>query len=194
MEQHTADGLRGIQIDDNGSEYEVPSTEESRPLAQEKRSIWRSKWLYMIALTVFVLSALFGAGYWLAGSGARSVSGVVDSYSKVYAGSDSTKDVADLVPLYASDATFRDVAADRTYEGSTEIKAALDSLLTTPGFDLTIEHTSIGSDFAVVDWTANGTKIAIGRLAQVSGVTVLQIAKGKIVKETWYYDPAKAPF
>ena len=43
-------------------------------------------------------------------------------------------------------------------------------------------------------WTANGTKISTSRLAQVSGVTVLEVSKGKIMRETWYYDPVKAPF
>lgn len=79
-------------------------------------------------------------------------------------------------------------------KGIDEIKTALDSLLATPGFDLAVEYTLIGSDSAVVGWTANGTRADTSRLAQVSGVTVLQISEGKIVRETWYYDPAKAPF
>ena len=163
-------------------------------MAEEKQSLWHNKWIYVVILTFLIVGAVFVAGMWFAGRGARSVSAVVDSYAKVYAGTDSTKDVADLVPLYASDGVLRDVAADRTYEGATEIKAALDSLLATPGFDLTIEYSLIGDDSAVVGWTANGTKVSTSRLAQVSGVTVLQVVKGKIARETWYYDPAKAPF
>lgn len=163
-------------------------------MAEKKQSMWHNKWIYVLIVTFIIFGALFVAGMWFAERGARSVSAVVDSYTKVYAGSDSTKDVVDLVPLYASNGTLRDVAADRTYEGIDEIKTALDSLLATPGFDLAVEYTLIGSDSAVVGWTANGTRADTSRLAQVSGVTVLQISEGKIVRETWYYDPAKAPF
>lgn len=163
-------------------------------MAEEKRSVWRNKWLYVVIVMLFIFGAVFVAGMWFAGRGARSVSSVVDSYTNVYSGSDSTKDVAALVPLYASNSALRDVAADRTYEGTDAIKAALDSLLATTGFDLTVDYTLIGSDSAVVGWTANGTRVGTSRLAQVSGVTVLQISDGKIARETWYYDPAKAPF
>ena len=159
-----------------------------------KRSMWRNKWLYTAIAVLVVVGATFVAGMWFAGRHARSVGTVVDSYTAVYAGSDSTKDVPSLVPLYASDAVFQDVAADRTYQGATEIRAALDTLFATPKFDLTVDGTMIGSDWAVVRWTANGTRVDSGRLAQVSGVTLLEISKGKIVRETWYYDPAKAPF
>lgn len=163
-------------------------------MAEGKRSLWRSTWFWVTIVVLVVLLAAFAGGMWLAGRNARSVATVVDSYTAVYAGSDSTKDVPDLMPLYADDAVLQDVAADRTYEGTAEIKAALDSLFTTPKFDLTVEGTVIGSRGAVVRWTANGTKVDSGRLAQVSGVTVLQISKSKVVRETWYYDPAKAPF
>ncbi len=163
-------------------------------MPKEKRSLLRSKWLYVLILAVVLLGAAFVGGMWLAGRGARSVSTLTDSYVKVYAGSDSTKDVADLTPLYASDAVLHDVGADRTYRGSSDIEDALDSLLATPGFDLTVEYTLIGDGSAVVAWTANGTQVSTSRLAQVSGVTVLEVSKGKIVRETWYYDPVKAPF
>jgi len=163
-------------------------------VAEEKRSMWKNKWLYVVIVTLVIFGATFFAGMWFAGRGARSVSTVVDSYTNVYAGSDSTKDVADLVPLYASNSTLQDVAADRAYEGTAAIKTALDSLLATPEFNLSVEYTLIGGDSAVVGWTANGTAVGTNRLAQVSGVTVLQISEGKIARETWYYDPAKAPF
>ncbi len=163
-------------------------------MSDQKPSVWGRKWPYAAIMTVVIVAGLFFAGMWFDGRGARSVSDVVDSYTKVYAGSDSTKDVVDLVPLYASDAVLQDSAAGRTYKGAEAIKAAMDSLLATPAFNLTIEHTRIGRDFAVVEWTANGTRVGTGRLAQVSGVTVLEISKGKIARELWYYDPAKAPF
>lgn len=161
---------------------------------QTKRTFWRSKWFYIPVLILVVIGATFVAGMWLSGSRARSVGAVVNSYTAVYAGSDSPKDVPSLMPLYASNAVLQDVAADRTYQGTAEIKTALDSLFATPKFDLTIEGTMIGSDWAAVRWTANGTRVDSGRLAQVSGVTLLQISKGKIVRETWYYNPAAAPF
>ncbi len=161
---------------------------------QTKRSFWRSKWFYIPVLVLVVVGVTFVAGMWLSGSRARSVAAVVDSYTAVYAGSDSPKDVPSLVALYADNAVLQDVAADRTYQGTTEIKAALESLFATPKFDLVVEGTMIGSDWAAVRWTANGTRVDTGRLAQVSGVTLLEISKGKIVRETWYYNPAAAPF
>ena len=163
-------------------------------MAEGKQSVWRSKWLYFTILALVVIAAAFAGGAWLGGRNARSVAAVVDSYTAVYAGSDSTKDVPALMPLYADDAVLQDVAADRTYQGTAEIEAALDSLFATPKFDLTVERTVVGSDGAVVRWTANGTRTDSGRLAQVSGITLLEVSKGKIDRETWYYNPAKAPF
>ncbi len=160
----------------------------------EKQNVWHRRWPYAVLLTVVIIAGLFVAGMWFEGRSARSVAAVVDSYSGVYAGSDSTKDVASLVPLYASDAVLQDIAADRTYRGIDAIKRALDSLFATPAFNLTVERTLIGGNSAVVEWTANGTEVGTGRLAQVSGATVLEISKGKIAREMWYYDPAKAPF
>ena len=167
-------------------------TAEGKP--ERKRSLWRRIWFYVAILVLVLFGVAILGGMWLGGSSARSVAAVVDSYTGVYAGSDSTKDVPDLVKLYARNAVLQDAAANRTYRGTTEIKAALDSLLATPKFDLTVKGTVIGSKGAVVKWTANGTRVDSGRLAQVSGVTVLEISGGKIVRETWYYDPAKAPF
>lgn len=159
-----------------------------------KRSVWRNKRLWLALLLVFVLAVAFVGGWWFAGRGARSVSKAADSYTAAYAGIDSPKDVAVLMPLYAEDAVLRDAARDRTYEGTTEIKAALDALLATPEFDLGVGRTLIGDDWAVVEWTANGKNVATDRLAQVDGATMLEFSKGKIVRETWFYDPAKAPF
>ena len=163
-------------------------------MAEGKRSIWRSKWLYFAILVLVFIAAAFAGGVWLDGRTTRSVGAVVDSYTAVYSGSDSTKDVPSLMPLYADNAVLQDVAADRTYQGATEIKAALDSLFATPEFDLTVEGTVVGDDGAALRWTANGTQTDSDRLAQVSGVTVLEVSKGKIERETWYYDPVKAPF
>ncbi len=163
-------------------------------MAEEKRALWRNKTLQLVVVIVVVLGVTFGGGWWFADRHERSVASVVDSYVIVYGGTDSTKDVVDLLPLYAADGVLRDAAADRTYEGVTEIKAALDALFATAKLDVTVEQTSIGDDFATVRWTADGTDASTGRLAQVTGLTVLEISKGKIVNETWYYDPAKAPF
>ena len=152
------------------------------------------KWAY-VALAVLVgLAATFVAGMWFADRGERAVADAVDSYINVYAGSDSTKDVADLLPLYANDAVVRDAAADRTHEGISEIEDALDSLLGTPDFNLTVEQTMVGDDWAIVQWTADGTRPETGRLTQVAGATLLEVSDGDIARETWYYDPAKAPF
>jgi hypothetical protein len=163
-------------------------------MGEGDRALWRNKWIYIPVTVLILFGAAFAAGWWFAGSGTRSTAGVVDSYTAVYAGSDSPKDVAVLMPLYAEGGIFWDVSADRTYEGTAAIEAALDSLLATRNFDLTVERTLIGDSWAVVTWTANGTRAGTDRLAQASGVTLLEFSKGKIIRETWYYDPAKAPF
>jgi hypothetical protein len=152
------------------------------------------RWLYALLAVLALLGASFVAGMWFADRDERTVAGVVDSYAAVYDGLDTTKDVPVLLPLYAADATLRDVPSDRTHQGAAEIKDALEALLATPDFDLTIENTLVGDDWALVFWTADGRGPETRRVTQVAGITVLEVSGGTIERETWYYDPAKAPF
>ena len=159
--------------------------------AQKPRS---KKWLFALIAVLLALGVVFAAGMWFADRGERAVETVTDSYIDAYEGLDTTKDVPVLLPLYASDAVLHDAATDRTYSGSGEIEAALNALLATPDFDLTIERTLVGDDWALVFWTADGVRPDLDRVTQVIGVTSLEISEDKIDRETWYYDPAKAPF
>ncbi len=152
------------------------------------------KWLFALLAVLVVLGVVFVAGMWFADRGERAVKATTDSYAEAYEGLDTTKDVPILLPLYAPDAVLHDAANDRTYRGTGEIETGLNALLATPDFDLTIERTLVGDDWALVYWTANGMRPDQDRVAQVIGVTSLEMAKGLIEKETWYYDPAKAPF
>jgi hypothetical protein len=163
-------------------------------MEEQQRTLWQNKTLRVALLIVIASGAIFFGGWWFRGRHVRTVSTVVDAYTTVYAGTDSTKDVVDLMPLYAADGVLRDMAADRTYQGTVAIKAALNALFATQSLDLTIDASSVGDDWAIIRWTADGTSVGTGRLAQASGITVLEIEKGMIVNETWYYDPAKAPF
>lgn len=163
-------------------------------MVDETRKPSKRKWPYAILAVLVVLGGTFVGGVWFADQGERAVASVTESYSAAYEGLDTTKDVPGLVPLYAADAVLRDVATDREYRGASEIEGALNALLATPGFDLTVERTLVGDDWALVFWTADGTKPDSGQVTQVGGVTSLEVAKGKITRETWYYDPAKAPF
>jgi hypothetical protein len=158
---------------------------------RDKRS---HKWAYVGLVVLIGLAAAFVAGLWFADRGERSVATALDSYIDVYGGSDSTKDVADLIPLYSDDAVLRDAATDRTHEGISDIESALDSLLGTLEFNLTVGQTMVGDDWAIVQWTADGTRPETGRLTQVAGTTLLEVSEGQITHETWYYDPAKSPF
>ena len=162
---------------------------DDRPRTKRSR-----KWAYVSLAILVGLAAVFFGGMWFADRGERSVAGVLESYVDVYGGSDSTKDVADLIPLYDDAAVVRDVATDRTFEGLSDIEGALDSIFVTPDFDLTVTGTMVGDSWAIVQWTADGTRFDTGRVTQVAGITVLEIGDGKITRETWYYDPAKSPF
>lgn len=155
----------------------------------------RSKrWLFALMAVLVALGAIFIAGMWFTDRGERTVAAVTESYAAAYEGLDTTKDVPGLLPLYGPDAVLHDVATNRTHKGSTEIEAALNALLATPDFDLTIERTLVGDDWALVFWTADGIRPELERVTQVGGVTALEISKGKIERETWFYDPAKSPF
>lgn len=158
------------------------------------RSSRGKRWLFALLAGVLGLAVAFIGGMWFADRGERTVVAVTESYAEAYEGLDTTKDAPGLLPLYASDAVLQDAASDRTYTGTDEIGDALDALLATPDFDLTIERTLAGDDWALVFWTADGTRPDLERVTQVVGVTALEVSKGKIVRETWYYDPAKAPF
>lgn len=149
----------------------------------------------MVLLAALVaLGVAFVAGMWFADRGERAVTTVTESYVEAYDGLDTTKEVPGLLPLYAPDAVLHDAASDRTYTGAGEIETALNALLATPDFDLTVERTVVADDWALVFWTADGTRPDQDRVAQVVGITSLEIANGEIERETWYYDPAKAPF
>lgn len=152
------------------------------------------RWLFVLLAALVALGAAFVGGMWFADRGERAVEAVTESYAEAYDGLDTTKDVPGLLPLYAPDAVLHDAAADRTYTGTGEIETALNALLATPDFDLTIERTLVGDDWALVFWTADGTRPDLDRVTQVVGVTPLEVSNGEIVRETWYYDPAKAPF
>lgn len=152
------------------------------------------RWLFALLGALVALAVAFVAGMWFADRGERAVADVTESYAQAYDGLDTTKDVPGLTPLYAPDAVLHDVASDRTYTGIGEIETALNALLATPDFDLTIERMLVGDDWALVFWTADGTRPDLDRVTQVAGVTSLQIADDEIERETWYYDPAKAPF
>jgi hypothetical protein len=151
-------------------------------------------WLFGLVGVLVALGVTFVVGMWFADRGERAVAAVTESYAEAYEGLDTTKDVPGLLPLYAPDAVLLDAATDRTYTGTSEIEAALNALLATPDFDLTIERTLVGDDWALVFWTADGTRPELDRVTQVVGVTSLEVSKGRIERETWYYDPAKAPF
>lgn len=152
------------------------------------------RWLFALVAALVALGVTFAAGMWFADRGERTVAAVTESYAEAYEGLDTTKDVPGLIPLYAPDAVLQDAAADRAYTGTAEIEAALNALSATPDFDLTIERTLVGDDWALVFWTADGIRPDLDRVTQVVGVTSLEVSKGKIERETWYYDPAKAPF
>ncbi|MDY0339936.1 MAG: nuclear transport factor 2 family protein [Coriobacteriia bacterium] len=152
------------------------------------------KWLFWLLAVLVIIGVTFVTGMWFADRGERTVAAVTDSYAAAYGGLDTTKDVPGLLTLYAPDAILRDAATNRTYTGPTEIKKTLDAILATPDFNLTIERTLVGDDWALVFWTADGIRPDLGRVTQVIGVTSLEISNGKIENETWYYDPAKAPF
>lgn len=143
---------------------------------------------------LLVLGAAFVGGMWFADRGERAIAAVSESYVGAFEGLDTPKDVPGLLPLYAPDAVLHYAATDRTYRGTSEIEGALNALLATPDFDLTVERTLVGDEWALVFWTADGTNPELGRVAQVVGVTSLEMSKGMIERETWYYDPAKAPF
>lgn len=152
------------------------------------------RWLYFGIAGLLFVGAVFVAGAWFAGRGERAASTVVDSYGEAYAGRDTPKDVPILLPLYEPNAVFHDAASGRTNQGVSEIEAALNTLLATPEFDLSVDRTVTGNGWAMLFWTADGGLPDSARITQVAGITVLEISKGKIVRETWYYDPAKAPF
>lgn len=151
-------------------------------------------WLFALLAILVVLAAAFIGGMWFADRGERAVATVTDSYTEAYGGLDTTKDVPGLLPLYAPDAVLEYAATDRTYTGADEIETALNALLATPEFDLTIDRKLVGDDWALVFWTADGARPDEDRVTQVVGVTSIEVSNGLIARETWYYDPAKAPF
>ena len=129
------------------------------------------KWLFALLALLVILIVVFVAGMWFADRGERSVKGVIEPYVAAYEGLDTTKDVPVLLPLYAPDAVLQDAATDRTYTGAAEIETGLNALLATPDFDLSVERTLVGDDWALVYWTADGIRPDQGRVAHVVGVT-----------------------
>ncbi len=120
--------------------------------------------------------------------------GGAEFHAAVFEGPESEKDVVELLPLYADEAVMEDVASNRRFVGKPEVERAPKTMLAAPDLDVTVGTVASGDGWAAVSWTADGTQSGSGRLAQVEGVSILEIDGGLIVGERLYYDPARSPF
>ena len=103
----------------------------------------------------------------------------------------SACDVDAIVPLYGDDAVFEDIPSGESYRGRAAVRSMFEALFS-PSTRFRVAAIRPAGDWGVLEWIWSGRTKASGTLFDVRGVSILEVSRGKVVKETIYYDPAAA--
>ncbi|MGA9529683.1 MAG: nuclear transport factor 2 family protein [Terriglobales bacterium] len=99
-----------------------------------------------------------------------------------------------MLPLFADDIVYEDVAYGEISHGHTELrKFAADEFEAVPDLDLKLLHASVANNHATIEWSFSGTDKGIyksGKKFTVRGVSVIDLRGGKIVRNLDFYDSA----
>jgi ketosteroid isomerase-like protein len=97
-----------------------------------------------------------------------------------------------ILSAYAEKAVFEDIPAGLRIEDRSVLRDYFEKLFASPGVDFSCIRIFDGGDFAAIEWIWSGLKRDTGESFQVKGASVIELADGKIARESIYYDPASA--
>ena len=97
-----------------------------------------------------------------------------------------------IVPLYEDDAVLDDSSDGEVYRGKAAIRGMFGALFSAPETRFRIASVRGGRDWGAIEWVWSGRSRGSARPFEVRGVSILEIPKARVVRETLYYDPAPA--
>ncbi len=99
-----------------------------------------------------------------------------------------------MLPLFADDIFYEDVAFGEVSHGQAEVrKFILSELEGVPDLELKLERADIHGGHGTIEWTFRGTDKEVfktGKKFSVRGVSVIDMRDGKIVRNVDFYDVA----
>lgn len=148
--------------------------------------------------SVLCLVALLFAGGWVSACAEEPAAsqppaeGVVRALFAAW----SQHDLARIDALFTADGIYEDVPPQRTYRGAEEIRGFLTAIWAwAPDIEFHVTSVAVAGDRAVAEWVMTGTQTgpigaipASGNEFSVRGASVLEIEKGKITRNSDYYD------
>jgi len=97
-----------------------------------------------------------------------------------------------MLPLFADDVFYEDVAFGVPSHGKTELrKFAADEFAAVPDLELKLMRADIHGGHGTIEWTFSGTDKDVyktGKKFSVRGVSVIDVREGKIVRNLDFYD------
>ena len=109
----------------------------------------------------------------------------------------TSHDVENILPFYADDCIFEDLAISRVLNGKEELRAYIKEGFTNlPDFRIEAKSSFASGDHVCIEWVMSGTRGNLPGMPvtnqsySVPGVAVIELKKGKAKRETDYYDGA----
>jgi len=122
------------------------------------------------------------------------VENLVTQWAKAW----STQDSVLFLSLFAEDATYRDVALDKSFRGLDAIKTFFEgTFVTFPDFKMDVSFCAVTAETAAGEWVMSGTFLGesfghapTGKSFRVEGCCFMRLAEGRIIEHRDYWNPA----
>ena len=101
-------------------------------------------------------------------------------------------DVEAIVSLYEDDAVLEDTSDKEAYRGKVAVHEMFEALFSAPETRFRIASVRGGGDWGAIEWVWSGRSRGSARPFEVRGVSILEVPKARVARETLYYDPAPA--
>jgi ketosteroid isomerase-like protein len=100
--------------------------------------------------------------------------------------------VEKIMSIYAENAVFEDIPGGQRIMDKAALRAYFEELFSLPGVAFSDIRIFEGDNFAVIEWVWSGLQRDTGETYRVRGASVVELWKGKIIRESLYYDPRSA--
>lgn len=109
----------------------------------------------------------------------------------------STQDTALFLSLFAEDATYRDVALDKSFRGCDAIKTFFEgTFVTFPDFKMDVDFCAVTAETAAGEWVMSGTFLGesfghapTGKSFRIEGCCFMRLAEGRVIEHRDYWNP-----